>query len=142
MELRKEKEKWKKKAEEIRKKYRAVYQKAWLLIKRRLKWKARRFPSKRNLRKYRQTTLSAEEDLLFCMEFMLTENARKRMKAEMRRKKVDFFAKNRLRKELIDKINPAGNWTYQKVSCLIASITNFRCYKIKEFCFVQVSKTS
>lgn len=96
-------------------KYRAMYKKAWLLINRRKKWKMRRIPSKRARRQNRCTYLTAEEDLIFTLGHGLTENGRKRMKAQMRRKKVDWFAKNRERSELINEINPAENWTYEKV---------------------------
>lgn len=60
------------------------------------------------------TILRSEEDLRLEVQFGFSGELRERLKAFMRRKGVDFFAKKRERLALIQSIAPAEKWEYCK----------------------------
>lgn len=63
----------------------------------------------------RRTVLDPIQDVLFTVQFDITEKTRRRMKKFFRSINIDFFALNRKRKELLNTISPIEEWSYIKV---------------------------
>lgn len=92
------------------------YQKKCIdLQKSRALWKSKR-PIPKKAARVRRTVLNPIQDLLFTVQFDITGLARRRMKAFFRKLKIDFFAVNRSRNELLNSLSPKSEWNYAIVS--------------------------
>lgn len=97
---------------------RVLQSKLWQTKHSRDAWKVKRVPNKKSLRRRRQTILTPEQDLQFMVEFNITWSERKRLKAWMRQRGVDFFSISRDLNDLLQQVSPESDFAYSKVcSC-------------------------
>lgn len=89
-----------------------VYRKrCYDLEKSREKWKQKR---QQTGKQKRHTVMTAEQDVIFCIRHNITGRKRERMKAEMRKMRVDFFAIDREVDEFVDTIYDSSKYSYDE----------------------------